>query len=157
MPKAAFVYVASVSGRDDICKIGYSKNPEARVKSVQKEYGLTGAVTVHSKFMRTSAWKTEQTIHKVLAKHRLNGEMFAIKPDRASRIVEIIGDSFFHVPENDHCQICLSDYHFSLQLTDSQIRRAWPRAKRYFRSRSIWLPQHVDRPDYFNYIIEGLA
>lgn len=157
MAKPAFVYVASVAGRDDICKIGYSKNPESRVKSIRSEYSLPGSVAVHSKFMRTSAWKTEQTIHKVLAKYRLHGELFAIKPSRASRIVEIIGDSFFHVPDKDFCQICLSDYHFSLQLTDDQIDLAWARAKRYFRSRAIWLPQQVNRPDYFNYIMEGVA
>lgn len=157
MAKPAYIYVASVSGRDDICKIGYSKNPESRVKDIRNEYGLSCAVSVYSKFMRSEAWKTEQTIHKILAKHRLYGEMFSIKPSRASMIVEAVGDRFFHVPENDFCQICLSDYHFSTQLTEKQASEAWNHAKRYFRSRSIWLPQDANRTDYFKYIMEKVA
>lgn len=157
MAKPAYVYVASVHGRDDICKIGYSKNPEKRVKKVQSEYALSGPVSVHSKFMRTNAWKTEQTLHKILSDHRLSGEMFALSPARASKIVEIVGDSFFLVPDNDCCQICLSDYQFSLQLSDEQVERAWQHAKRYFRQNKVWLLHDVNRNEYFNYIMEKVS
>lgn len=69
------LYVFKLS--DDSIKIGVSKNPEQRMKTLSKQSGKKITTKWYSEPLE-NAFKIEKDLHKSFSKHRLEGEYFQI-------------------------------------------------------------------------------
>lgn len=70
-----YLYVFKLS--DGSVKIGVSKNPEQRIKTLSKQSGKKIATKWYSEPLE-NAFKIEKDLHKSFSKHRLEGEYFQI-------------------------------------------------------------------------------
>lgn len=154
--KPAFVYVAAIHGRSDICKIGYSKNPEERAKKLKSQYGLDSDCYIFMKSHCDYAWRTEQTIHKILSSKRIEGEFFSVSPKRAARIVEIVAGRFFHVPTKSYYEVINRDFELSFVIPPNKTDAAFPHAKRFFRKNNVWNYGDANMSDYRKCIMEAV-
>lgn len=69
--KQRYIYVIKCGNE---LKIGYSVNPEARVKAIQTS--RAEPVTLEWKRERADAAQLEKYLHRMFSKHRLGGEWF---------------------------------------------------------------------------------
>ena len=82
-----FVYIMSLDGCPNVCKVGISRNPEHRVKNLQ-----TGSPEKISVFRAWSfdqmrdARKYEAIMHSALSDYRKFGEWFSASPRQASAL-----------------------------------------------------------------------
>ncbi|CAL9958682.1 hypothetical protein VPHD85_0038 [Vibrio phage D85] len=76
MSKPGFVYIAKVNGRIDLFKIGYTtKNPEARVEDLHKEYP-SYSFSLAKSFKSERPRRAEQFAHELLECKRFHREIF---------------------------------------------------------------------------------
>jgi hypothetical protein len=109
MSQKRFIYILSLDGSPNICKIGISTNPEQRAKTLQ-----TGSPEKISVFR---AWrfdelrdtkKFEAIMHAALSEYQMIGEWFGASPYRAAElffsICEIMLKKDYY--PDDFAQLC---------------------------------------------------
>lgn len=65
-------------------KLGFSKNPEQRLKTLQTAQPEKLLLHYKEKFTEQQIRLYERTLHRELAHHRLSGEWFALTPEEAT-------------------------------------------------------------------------
>jgi hypothetical protein len=85
MSRPYYIYVITIDGQD-LCKIGISKSPNSRLSQLQtgSPYRMRFACIFQTPNF-TEARKLEFGFHKVMKKHRTNGEWFSLCPIEAIR------------------------------------------------------------------------
>ena len=80
--EASFVYV--IRGEHGLAKIGITTNPNARLAALRTASGFPLSLAFAGATASTnSAFRIEQEAHRVLDKHRVNGEWFDIPAEMA--------------------------------------------------------------------------
>lgn len=73
------MYIYCISDGKELCKFGFSNNPETRLKSLQT--GNPNKLTiVESIFVETDVSKLEKKLHREYAMRRVHGEWFNATP-----------------------------------------------------------------------------
>ena len=81
-----------IIGHDNAFKIGYSNDPNARVKQIQT--GNENKIELLWSMERNDAIKLETHLHRCFQKHRKNGEWF----DRSNLSIErVVSESYMFV------------------------------------------------------------
>ena len=101
MSQKRFLYILSLDGSPNICKIGISINPEQRVKTLQTGSPLRINVFRAWSFDDLKDVKQfEEIMHAALSEYQMIGEWFGASPDRAAElffsICQIMRDKDYH-------------------------------------------------------------
>lgn len=117
--KGGFVYIASVVGNPNICKIGHSKqDPSKRVANLKHDYkGMD--FELYDYYPTKSAYHSEMSIHSLIDHVRIERELFNILPCEARVFVSRGIDKNFNCMEinyeiADYCKSYIVD---NMQMT----------------------------------------
>ena len=101
-PSPGYVYVASIVGNPNICKIGYTrKNPEERVSMLYKDYPCFNFELYRSFWFERPA-RHEFMCHQILHAARLDREVFSVTPIEGCFAVErTVGKHFSQITESE--------------------------------------------------------
>ena len=80
---AKYIYVIKEEDTTDIVKIGFSGNPEKRLKQLQTGHPRTLELFHKEEVNPALVKPLERVIHRTLAHKRRNGEWFALTPSDA--------------------------------------------------------------------------
>lgn len=86
----SYLYVISEEKNPTICKIGFSKNPEKRIKTFQTGHPEKLKLYYYELFTETSIRKFESIVHKNLKHYKFNNEWFQISPDDAIAEIQFL-------------------------------------------------------------------
>jgi hypothetical protein len=101
MSQKRFIYILSLDGSPNVCKVGISINPEQRAKNLQT--GSPARISVFRAWCFDNlkdARNLEAIMHAALSEYQMIGEWFGASPDRATElffsICQIIRDKDHH-------------------------------------------------------------
>lgn len=83
--KSGYIYLFECGGR---YKVGYSKNPDRRLKELDKRPFKLNIIARSKKLDK--AYDLEQELHQKLEKYRINGEWYEFSDDFVERIETLI-------------------------------------------------------------------
>lgn len=98
-------------------KIGISKQPDVRLKQVQKE--RSGRIVMVEQFWfwrRQHAFLVEQEFHRKCANFRMDGEWFNMPPSHAVAIMDLNLKAFVHQVLRPHDDVYLYEAFYHLGL-----------------------------------------
>lgn len=101
-PSSGYVYVASVVGNPNLCKIGYTtKSPEERISNLHKDYnGFDFELYRSFQFNRPA--RHELMAHNILSAARFDREIFSVTPIEGCFAVQrTIGKYFDFLTESE--------------------------------------------------------
>jgi hypothetical protein len=90
-----YIYIIAIDGHD-LCKVGISKNPQSRLSQLNtgSPYKMRFVCILETP-NASEARKLESAFHKVMRKHRTNGEWFSLNAAEAIRAMTWNVSSYF--------------------------------------------------------------
>lgn len=96
-----YVYVASVVGNPNACKIGFTRGkPEDRVSKLSNDYpGLS--FTLYNSFELDRPKRNENMAHEILSNKRIDRELFSVTPiEGCIAVHRTMGKHFYQIQSN---------------------------------------------------------
>lgn len=84
------MYIYIISSEENIVKIGISKNPEKRIKSLQTGHPKQLKIQYINEIDEENKFNIEKIIHKILKHKKIKNEWFNISIDEAKMMIEYV-------------------------------------------------------------------